>query len=84
MGGAEIMAVLVLSHSGGSRCPMHYYKGYACLHPVYLFPERVSYDRFAGLEKEALFPLAIFVKEVLPGGYMGISLADPVSLTRLP
>ena len=32
---------------------------------AHLSPKRVSYNRFVELEKEALFPLTIFIKTVL-------------------
>lgn len=32
MSDAEIMVILILLHSGGSRCFKHYYKEYVCKH----------------------------------------------------
>lgn len=46
MNDAEIMAVLILFHSGGFRCFKHYYKEYVCKHLKHLFPRQVSYNRF--------------------------------------
>ncbi len=38
MSGAEIMAILILSRSGGFRCFKHYYKEYVCKRLPHLFP----------------------------------------------
>lgn len=79
MNDAEIMVILILFHSGGSRCFKHYYKEYVYKHLTHLFPHRVSYNRFVELEKEVLLPLTIFIKQVLLGTYTGISFVDAVT-----
>lgn len=66
MSDAEIMVIQILFHSGGFRCFKHYYKEYVCKHLTYLFPKRVSYNRFMELEKE-----------VLLGTCTDISFVDP-------
>lgn len=80
MNDAEIMVILILFHSGGSRCFKHYYKEYVYKHLTHLFPHRVSYNRFVELEKEVLLPLTIFIKQVLLGTYTGISFVDSTPL----
>ena len=45
MSDAEIILIMILSHSGGYRCFKHFYLEYVCKHLVYLFPKRVSYNR---------------------------------------
>lgn len=65
MNDTKIMVILILFHSGGFRCFKHYYQEYVCKHLTHLFPQRVSYNRFVELEKEALLPLTIFIKQVL-------------------
>ena len=65
MSDAEIMVILILFHSGGSRCFKHYYKEYVYKHLEHLFLRQVSYNRFVELEKEVLLPMTIFIKKVL-------------------
>ena len=71
---------MILFHSGGYRCFKHFYLEYVCKHLVHLFPRKVSYNRFVELEKEVLFPLAIFIKTVLIGRCTGISFVDSTPL----
>ena len=80
MSDAEIMFILILFHSGGFRCFKHYYKEYVCKHLKHLFLRRVSYNRFAELEKDVLLPLTIFIKKVLLGTCTGISFVDSTPL----
>ena len=80
MSDAEIIVILILFHSGGFRCFKHYYKEYVCKHLTYLFPRRVSYNRFVELEKEVLLQLTVFIKEVLLGTCTGISFVDSTPL----
>ena len=80
MSDTEIRGILILFHSGGFRCFKHYYKEYACKHLPYLFPRRVSYNRFVELEKEVLLQLTVFIKEVLLGTCTGISFVDSTPL----
>lgn len=67
MSDSAIRVILILFHSGGFRCFKHYYQEYICKHLWYLFPKRVSYNRFVELEKEVLLVLTIFIKKVLLG-----------------
>ena len=80
MNDAEIIVILILFHSGDFRCFKHYYKEYVCKHLKHLFPRLVSYNRFVELEKEVLFPLTIFIKEVLLGICTGISFINSIPL----
>jgi hypothetical protein len=80
MSNSEIMVILILFHSGGFRCFKHYYQEYICKHLSYLFPNRVSYNRFVELEKEVLLVLTIFIKKVLLGTCTGISFVDSTPL----
>ena len=80
MNDMEIIVILILFHSGGFRCFKHYYKEYVCKHLAYLFPRRVSYNRFVELEKEVLLQLTVFIKEVLLGTCTGISFVDSTPL----
>lgn len=80
MSDAEIMAILILFHSGGFRCFKHYYKEYVCKHLKHLYPRLVSYNRFVELEKEVLLPLAIFIKQFLLGECTGISFVASTPL----
>lgn len=46
-------------------------------HLTHLFPRRVSHDRLVEPGKKMfLFPLAIFIRRILPGNCTGISLVD--------
>ena len=74
------MVILILFHSGGFKCFKHYYQGYVCKHLTHLFPRLVSYNRFVELEKEVLLPLAVFIKQVLPGTCTGICFVDSTPL----
>lgn len=67
MSDTEIMAILILFHSGGFRCFKHYYKEYVCKHLTHLFPKRISYNCLVELEKEVLLPLTIFFSKSLVG-----------------
>ena len=80
MSDAEIMLIMILFHSGGYLCFKHFYLEYVCKHLAHLFPRKVSYNRFVELEKEVLFPLAIFIKTVLIGRCTGISFVDSTPL----
>lgn len=76
MNDAEIMVILILFHSRGFRCFKHYNKEYVRKHLPHFFPRCVSYDRFVELEKEALLPLTIFIKQVLLDICTSISFVD--------
>ena len=56
------------------------YLEYVCKNLAHLFPRKVSYNHFVELEKEVLFPLAIFIKTVLIGRCTGISFVDSTPL----
>ena len=80
MSKAEVMVILILFHASGHRCLKHFYLDYVCKHMRHLFPHVVSYNRFVELEKDVLFPLAIFIKQVLLGECTGISFVDSTPL----
>ena len=80
MSDAEIITILIMFHSCGHRCLKHFYKNYICEHCSYLFSKLLSYNRFVELEKEVLFPMTIFVKEVLLGKCTGLSFVDSTPL----
>ena len=80
MSDAEIITILIMFHSCGHRCLKHFYKEYICRHCTHLFRKLLSYNRFVELEKEVLFPMTIFVKEVLLGKCTGMSFVDSTPL----
>lgn len=81
MSNTEIMAILILFHSGGFHCFKHYNKEYICTDLKHLFLRLVSYNnRFVELKKEELLPLTIFIKKVLLVTCTGISFVDSTVL----
>ena len=77
---AEIITIMIMFHSCGQRCLKHFYKFYICEHCTHMFHNLLSYNRFVELEKEILFPMTIYVKEVLLGKCTGISFVDSTPL----
>ena len=77
---SEVMVIMILFHNSGYRCLKHFYLEYVCRHLRHLFPKVVSYNRFVELEKEAAFPLALFIKKVLCGKCTGINFVDSTPL----
>ena len=77
---SEVMVIMILFHCSGYRCLKHFYLENVCKHLRHLFPKVVSYNRFVELEKEAAFPLALFIKRVLRGKCTGISFVDSTPL----
>ena len=75
---AEIITIMIMIHSCGHRCLKHFYKFYICEHCTHMFHNLLSYNRFVELEKEILFPMTIYVKEVLLGKCTGISFVDSI------
>ena len=82
MNDAEIMVILILSHSGDIHCFKHYYKGYTCKYLEHLFPRQVSYNHFIELEKEVCLPLTIFIKKVLLGASISFVDSTPLHVCR--
>ena len=80
MSKAEVMVILILFHAFDHRCLKHFYIDYVYKHMRHIFPRVVSYNRFVELEKDVLFPLAIFIKQVLLGKCTGISFVDSTPL----
>lgn len=74
------MLILILFHTSGYRCLMHYYLQYVCVHLRNLFPDPVSYNRFMELEKDVALSMAIFIKKVLLGKCTGISFVNSTPL----
>ena len=44
---AEVMLIMILFHDSGYRCLKHFYLDKVCKHLRHLFPQVVSYNRFA-------------------------------------
>lgn len=80
MSKAEIMLIIILFHDSNYRCLKHFYQEHICKHLRHLFPKVVSYNRFVELEREVVFPLALFIKKVLLGKCTGISFVDSTPL----
>lgn len=66
--------------SDGKITKIYCMADYICEHCSYLFSKLLSYNRFVELEKEVLFPMTIFVKEVLLGKCTGLSFVDSTPL----
>ena len=77
---AEVITIMIMFHSCGHRCLKHFYKHYICEHCSHLFSKLLSYNRFVELEREALIPMTVFVKEVLLGECTGVSFVDSTPL----
>lgn len=80
MSETEVMTIMILFHASGYRCLKHYYLRYVSVNLRHLFPELVSYNRFVELEKNVALPLAIFIKKLLLGECIGISIVDSTPL----
>ena len=77
---AEVITILVLFHLKGYRCLKHFYMQYVCKHMTDIFPNTVSYSRFAAQQQSVLLPLTIFLKEALLGKCTGVSFVDSTPL----
>ena len=80
MSESEIITILVLFHLSNYRCLKHFYLSHVCKHMNDYFPNTVSYNRFVELQKQVMFPLTIFIKEVLLGKCTGITFVDSTPL----
>ena len=77
---AKVITIMILFHSKGFRCLKHFYTQYVCKYLTHLFPNTVSYNRFAELQMKVVRPLAVFIKEVLLGACTGIAYVDSTPL----
>ena len=73
---SEVIALMVMFHSGGYRNMKHFYIHYVQAHLSHLFPKTVSYNRFVELMQAASLPMALFLKTSCLGESTGISFID--------
>ena len=73
---SEVIALMVIFHTGGYRNMKHFYIHYAQVHLAHLFPKTVSYNRFVELMQGASLPMALFLKTNCLGTGTGISFID--------
>ena len=76
MSPSEVITIMVMFHSGGFRNMKHFYLHYVKVHMHHLFPDTVSYNRFAELMQSATLPMTIFLKTCCLGDGTGISFID--------
>ena len=77
---SEIMAIQVLFHFSGYRNFKTFYRGYVCHHLRSFFPNTVSYNRIVEMKRDALIPLAIYLKTMATGACTSISFIDSTPL----
>jgi len=73
---SEVIAIMVLFHSGGFRNMKHFYLFYVRKHMGDDFPKTVSYNRFLELMQNATLPMSMFLKTCCMGDSTGISFID--------
>jgi len=73
---SEVIAIMVLFHSGGFRNMKHFYLFYVQKHMKNDFPKTVSYNRFLELMQGATLPMSMFLKTCCMGNSTGISFID--------
>ena len=83
MSKAEIMLIMILFHDSNYRCLKHFYQERVCKHLRHLFPKVVSYNRFVELEREVAVPLALFIKKVLLGKAVRVSVIITIGIKYL-
>ena len=81
MSQSEIDTILILFHLGGYSCLKHFYVTHICTNMKTDFPNRVSYNRFVELQKNAIIMLTCYLKDKLLGKCQGISFVDSTRLT---
>jgi len=72
---SEVIALMIVFHSGGYRNMKHFYCFYVQKHMTHLFPKTVSYNRFVELMQAATLPMTLFSKTCM-GESTGISFID--------
>lgn len=77
---SEVIAIMVIFHTGGFRNMKHFYLFYIQQHKTDLFPGTVSYNRFVELMQAATLPMSIFLKTCCMGEGTGISFIDSTPL----
>lgn len=73
---SEVITILITFHLGSFRNLKHFYINYVQKHMKDYFPETVSYNRFVELQKKALLPMTIMLKQLGLGACTGISFVD--------
>jgi hypothetical protein len=76
---SEIMTILILFHQSNFRTLKHFYLGYVCVYMKSHFPELVSYNRFAELQKSILVHLYYF-SQTLKGEQTGVYFIDSTTI----
>ena len=76
---SEVRTILILFHQSGYRNLKEFYLEFVCLHLRAEFPALVSYNRFVEFERDALLPLAAYLK-TKRGNCTGISFVDSTKL----
>ena len=80
MSKSEVMTIMVIFHLKSYRNLKHFYLHYVCKHMDDFFPDTVSYNRFVELQKQAIQPLAVYLKLFGLGKYSGISFIDSTAI----
>lgn len=80
MSDSEVITILILFHLKNYRCLKHFYITHIQKHMTSEFPQTVSYNRFVELQKKALLPMCILLKNKCLGKCTGISFIDSTPL----
>ena len=77
---SEIMTILILFHLSSYRNFKHFYLLHICQAMRPAFPNLVSYNRMVELMRQALVPMALFIKLSCKDKLTGISFLDSTHL----
>lgn len=80
MSSSEVICIMILFQLSSCRNFKSFYLLYVKKHLHEEFPRTVSYNRFVELQKQVVFPLAVFAKTCCLGECTGISFIDSTPL----
>ena len=84
MSRSEVISIMILFQISSCRHFKAFYTLYVKKHLRQEFPQTVSYNRFVELQKQVVFPVAVFAKTCCLGQCTGISFIDstPIRVCR--
>lgn len=77
---SEIITICIYYHYSGYKNFKAYYKSEVLIHLKSAFTKSVSYNRFIELKKNAILPLALFLKIYCKANCTGISFIDSFAI----
>lgn len=76
MSDSEIITIMIGFHLGAHKTFKHYYQEIVCAYWKYLFPNKLSYNRFIELKQRCFVVFVLFLKQKYLGECTGISFMD--------